>query len=83
MTITKTDLKVLDAEVTCVIGSVESGVGYMYFGTNSGDVKKYNIQTGVITVLKNIGEKVASMTLYSGTLWIGTASGKLISLTTS
>ena len=83
MTITRTDLKVLDAEVTCVVGSVESGVGYMYYGTNTGDVKKYNIATAAITILKNVGDKVISMALYSGTLYIGTASGKLVSLTTS
>ena len=83
MTVTATDLKVLDNEVTCVVSVVESGVGYVYFGTDKGLVKKYNMQTGAITTLKDLHEYVQSLTLYSGTLYIGCKSGKLVSLTTS
>lgn len=83
MTVTKTDLKVLSNEVTCVVSVVESGVGYLYFGTDKGLVQKYNMQTGAITTIRDIEERVLSVTLYSSTLYIGAASGKLISLTTS
>ena len=83
MTVTKTDLKTLSNEVTCVVSVVESGVGYLYFGTDKGVVRKYNMASGVITDIRDVGEKVLSLTLYSGTLYIGLAGGKLISLTTS
>jgi hypothetical protein len=83
MTVTKTDLKVLSNEVTCVVSVVESGVGYLYFGTDKGLVRKYNMQATTITDIRDVGEKVLSLTLYSGTLYIGLAGGRLISLTTS
>ncbi|MFA6509944.1 MAG: hypothetical protein WCV62_05765 [Candidatus Peribacteraceae bacterium] len=83
MTVTKTDLKVLSNEVTCVVSVVESGVGYLYFGTDKGVVRKYNMASGALTDIRDVGEKVLSLTLYSGTLYIGLAGGKLISLTTS
>lgn len=83
MTVTKTDLKVLSNEVSCVVSVVESGVGYLYYGTNKGLVQKYNMATGAITTIRDVAEKVLSLTLYSGTLYIGLAGGKLISLTTS
>ncbi|MBU2685598.1 MAG: hypothetical protein KKF27_20345 [Gammaproteobacteria bacterium] len=83
MTVTTTELKILDAEVTCIVDSVESGVGYMYYGNNSGQVRKYNIATEAITTIKDLGQKILSMTLYSSTLYIGLADGTLVSVTTS
>ena len=83
MTVTKTDLTTLDNEVTAVVSVVESGVGYLYFGTNKGVVKKYNMQSAAITTILDVGEAVLSLTLYSSTLYIGLAGGRLVSLTTS
>ncbi|MDP2734771.1 MAG: hypothetical protein Q8P12_01035 [bacterium] len=83
MSITKTELKTLGNQVTCTVGSVESGVGYFYCGTDTGDVLKYNTQTEAMTTIKNVGQKILSVALYSGTLWMGLADGKFISLTTS
>jgi hypothetical protein len=82
MAVTRTDLKVLGNEVTCIVGSVESGVGYFYFGTNKGDIKKYNVATQAITTLLNVEGEVISMTLYSGILYIGISGGKFTQVTT-
>ena len=83
MTVTKTDLSSLQNEVTAIVNSVESGVGYMYLGTDVGDVWKYNTASKVLTLIKNVGGKILSLTLYSGALYVGVAGGKLVGVTTS
>ena len=82
MAVTKTDLKLLDEEATCIVGSVESGVGYFYFGTNKGAIKKYNVATKAITTLMTLKGIPTSMALYSGILYIGTNHGTFIQITT-
>ena len=82
MAVTKTDLKVLGEEVTCIVGSVESGVGYFYFGTNQGAIKKYNVATQAISTLMTLRSIPTSIALYSGILYIGTNKGTFLQLTT-
>jgi hypothetical protein len=83
MSYTISNLKSLGNEVTAVVDSVESGVGYMYLGTDVGDVYKYNTSSEALTKLKNVGGKVLSLTLYSSKLYVGVAGGKLISMATT
>ena len=83
MTVTKTGLKVLDGDVTCTVDSVESGVGYTYFGTNKGEVWRYNIPAATLTKLITINGSITSMALYSSTLYCGLLGGEYVSVTTS
>lgn len=76
---TITSLKVLDGEV---VASSQDGT-YLYLGTNKGDVLKYAISGGTVTTLANVGGEIASMSLYSGVLYVGIAGGKLVSVTTT
>lgn len=76
---TLTALKVFSNEITA---SEQDGT-YLYLGTDGGDVIRYTIATGVVTVLKNVGGKIISMNIYAGVLYIGIAGGKLASLTTT
>ncbi len=83
MTITKTSIKTLGNKITCMVNQVESGQGIFYYGTDKGDICKYNNITGAITTLAELGQKVKSMSIYSNTLYIGLANGDFVSLTTS
>jgi hypothetical protein len=83
MTVTKTQLKELTNKITCMVNQVESGQGIFYYGTDKGQVCKYNNITGVITVIKELEHEIMSMSLYSNKLYIGLANGTFVSLTTS
>lgn len=79
MTVTLTDLKVLDEEV---VAEATTG-GVIYVATNKGNVWTYSVAGATLTLLKNVGGTIESMVLYGTTLYIGIAGGKLASLTTS
>ncbi len=69
MTVTKTDLTSILGEITATTDTVESGVGYMYFGTNKGNLYKYNIQTGAVTTLQKFPGRITCM-LYDASTYI-------------
>ncbi len=78
MTVTKTDLIKIVGEVTCVVDTVESGVGYMYIGTNRGMMYKYNVATGAITTLQTIPGVITAMVYDASTyIYFGTNEGKI------
>lgn len=76
---TITTLKIFDGEV---VASAQDGT-YVYLGTNKGEVIRYTISGGAVTVLANVSGKIVSMSLYSGVLYVGLADGKLVSVTTT
>lgn len=84
MTVTKTSLKSLENEITCSYGCVFGGVTTVFFGTNDGDIYRYNAAADTLTKLINVGGKVESIAMvYSGTLYVGIEGGDFASVTTS
>lgn len=69
----------LDEEVTCM---TNDGLKY-YYGTNKGNVYKYVISSGVLSLLANIAANVQSMSLYSSWLYVSGSGGKLLGITVS
>lgn len=76
---TVTTLKVLDSEV---VASAQDGT-YVYLATNKGQILKYAISGGAVTTLAALSGNIKSMSLYSGVLYVGMASGDLKSVTTT
>jgi ligand-binding sensor domain-containing protein len=84
MAVTKTDLVTLMGEVTCVAETVESGVGYLYLGTNRGRIYKYNIATGAVTNVQPLSGKITCIVYDASTyIYIGTDKGIIYRYTVS
>ena len=83
MAVSSATLARIPNKVTAVATTVSGGASIYYLGTDVGDVYSYNDSTKVVTKIGTINAKIASMTLYSGALFIGTEGGALHSMTKS
>lgn len=73
----------INNEITCIQKEVSGGADISYFGTDVGDVYKYNGTTAVLTKLGNVGGSVKAMNLYSSKLYCTIAGGIMATLTTA
>lgn len=80
MTLRVIELKRLDDEVTCSVQATEYGTGYVYVGTNDGDIYRYNVLTEVYTRLGNVGATPTSMVMYSGLLYVGLKGSQFVTV---
>jgi len=73
---------VLDEEVICMAGEVQSGDQIFFFGTNKGNIHKYNLTTGVMTLLAGpLANMITSMNIYSSVLYVGMDNGDFYKVT--
>jgi hypothetical protein len=84
MAVTKTDLTKIMGEITAVVDTVESGIGYMYFGTSKGILYKYRLSTGAMTVATTVSGPINCILYDSSTyLYFGTGDGVIYRYTWS
>ena len=80
---TTTLLTNVDEEVLCTASEVQSGDRIFFLGTNKGNIYRYNLTTGVKTLLTGpLAYMITSMDIYSGKLYVGLDNGDFYSITT-